>query len=62
LDRVFAYGGSSGGARPKAHLKIDNEEWIVKFSSLLDSKNIGRLEYIANELAEAAGINVNEHK
>lgn len=62
MDRVFAYGGSSGGARPKAHLKIDNEEWIVKFPSLLDSKNIGRLEYIANELAEAAGINVNEHK
>lgn len=31
LDAVYRLGGSSGGARPKAHLHIDGEEWIVKF-------------------------------
>jgi len=62
LDKVFAYGGSSGGARPKAHIKLNGEEWIVKFPSSTDSKNIGELEYKANELASQCGINVNEHK
>ncbi|MBO7345852.1 MAG: HipA N-terminal domain-containing protein, partial [Clostridia bacterium] len=27
LDFVYGLGGSSGGARPKAHIMIDNEEW-----------------------------------
>lgn len=31
LDEVYRLGGSSGGARPKAHISLDGEEWIVKF-------------------------------
>ncbi len=45
LDTIFQMGGSSGGARPKVFYKIDGEEWIVKFPSSLDVKNIGELEY-----------------
>ena len=30
LDSIFNLGGSSGGARPKAHITYNDEEWIVK--------------------------------
>lgn len=59
LDKVFAYGGSSGGARPKAHINQNGEEWIVKFPSSIDPKNIGQLEFEANSLAKKCGINTN---
>jgi serine/threonine-protein kinase HipA len=62
LDKIFGLGGSSGGARPKAHLKINDEYWIVKFASIMDPKNIGELEYNANYLAKNCGIIVNEFK
>ncbi|MFA5007190.1 MAG: type II toxin-antitoxin system HipA family toxin [Candidatus Izemoplasmatales bacterium] len=61
LDRLVRMGGSSGGARPKAHLRIDGEDWIVKFPSSIDSADIGLAEFETNELAERAGIHVNEH-
>lgn len=62
LDLVYKLGGSSGGARPKAHVKIDGEDWIVKFACRIDPKNVGKEEYIANETAKKCGINVNEYK
>jgi serine/threonine-protein kinase HipA len=62
LDQLYQYGGSSGGARPKAHLFMENAEWIVKFPSSLDPKNIGELEYLTNTLAKNSGIQVNEFK
>ena len=62
LDQIYMLGGSSGGARPKAHITIDNEEWIVKFPCYMDSKNIGKQEYTANKLAKKCGINVNDFK
>lgn len=62
LDRVYQFGGSSGGARPKAHIKIENEDWIVKFPGKMDPKNIGRKEFEANALAKACGIDVNEFR
>ncbi len=62
LDRVYEFGGSSGGARPKAHIKIENEDWIVKFPGKMDPKNIGRKEFEANALAKACGIDVNEFR
>ena len=62
LDTIYNYGGSSGGARPKAHLTIDNEEWIVKFPCKMDPTNIGEKEYQANKLAKKCGININECK
>ncbi len=60
LDVIYRLGGSSGGARPKAHIKINGEEWIVKFPCNLDPKNIGEKEYKANLLAKKCGLNVNE--
>lgn len=45
LDELFRMGGSSGGARPKVNYVIGGEEWIVKFPSSIDRKNIGREEY-----------------
>ncbi len=62
LDKIYNLGGSSGGARPKAHIKIDKDYWIVKFPCIIDPKNIGEQEYKANTLAEECGINVNEFK
>ena len=60
LDKLFRLGGSSGGARPKAHLKIENGDWIVKFRSSYDPKTIATDEYNANNLAKQCGININE--
>ena len=60
LDEIYSLGGSSGGARPKAHIKIDGEEWIVKFPCRLDPPDIGEEEYKANLAAKRCGLNVNE--
>lgn len=60
LDTVYQLGGSSGGARPKAHIIYNNEEWIVKFPCMIDPRDIGEREYYANTLAKNCGINVNE--
>lgn len=59
LDVIYKLGGSSGGARPKAHIRIDGEEWIVKFPCHYDPVNIGEKEYKANMLANECGLNVN---
>lgn len=59
LDKIYEMGGSSGGARPKAHLKINNDYWIVKFPTKQEPKAIGQLEFNANELAKKCGINTN---
>ena len=45
IDLLFLNGGSSGGARPKANIKIDDEYWIVKFQSRFDRNDIGICEY-----------------
>ena len=62
LDEIYRLGGSSGGARPKAHVKIDGESWIIKFPCNYDPKNIGERELQANKLARVCGINVSEFK
>ena len=62
FDKIFQLGGSSGGARPKAHIKDDGEYWIVKFPCKLDTADIGKQEYAANALAKECGVNVNDFK
>ncbi len=62
FDNVFSLGGSSGGARPKVHIEINNEYWIVKFPAQLDPINAGELEYKANLTAQKSGINTNTCK
>lgn len=60
LDALFHLGGSSGGARPKILTKIDGEDWIVKFPSSGDCKNIGELEYRYAKCAQGCGIEMSE--
>ena len=62
LDTIYYLGGSSGGARPKAHIVYNGAEWIVKFPCAIDPKNIGEKEFTANTLAKKCGINVNEFR
>lgn len=60
LDELFQLGGSSGGARPKILTSIDNEDWIIKFPSSSDPKNIGEKEYQYSLCAKDCGINMTE--
>ncbi len=62
LDELFQLGGSSGGARPKILTSIDNEDWIIKFPSSTDPKNIGEKEYLYSLCAKNCGINMTETK
>ncbi len=45
LDFLFSKGGSSGGARPKILTKVEDQNWIIKFPTSYDSKDIGKQEY-----------------
>lgn len=60
LDTIFQMGGSSGGARPKVYYELDGSEWIVKFPSSYDSKDIGRQEYEYSLCARKCGIDMPE--
>lgn len=62
LDELFHLGGSSGGARPKILTSINNEDWIIKFPSSYDPKNIGEKEYQYSLCAKDCGINMTETK
>ncbi len=62
LDSLFYLGGSSGGARPKILTQYNNEEWIIKFPSSLDSNDIGEEEYLYSLCAKECGIEVPEVK
>ena len=62
LDSIYKLGGSSGGARPKVHLKYNDDDWIIKFPCSYDPKDIGVREYKANLLAKECGLNINECK
>lgn len=56
LDVFFKNGGSSGGARPKLFLKIQDKEWLIKFKAPADPANIGKIEYTYSLLAQKCGI------
>lgn len=60
LDQLFRLGGSSGGARPKILTEIDGEEWIIKFPSCDDPKDIGEQEYVYSLCAKECGIEMAE--
>jgi serine/threonine-protein kinase HipA len=53
--RLIAPGVTMGGARPKALLEIDGEQWIVKFSEG-DPIDAPLVEHAAMTLAQRAGI------
>ena len=62
LDELFKLGGSSGGARPKILTKINGEDWIIKFPSSYDPKDIGEKEYQYSIIAKECGIMMPETK
>ena len=63
LAILVAPGSSLGGARPKASF-LDGQGalWMAKFPSRSDSRDMAACEWVLNELAEAAGIEVPEHR
>ena len=62
INTLYSLGGSSGGARPKSLIKYEEEDYLVKFSSRFDPKNIAELEYKYMSLAKEAGINIPDIK
>jgi len=60
LDELFNLGGSSGGARPKILTKIEGVDWIIKFPSSQDPKNIGEHEYKYSLVAKDCGIKMTQ--
>ena len=60
LDEIFMRAGSTGGARPKINLRIDGEDWIVKFRERSDPISAGRMEYEYTQTAKECGIEVPE--
>ena len=76
FDQLRILNGSSGGARPKiiAYVSEDKKtishetqhtnkkysEWIIKFPTAYDPKNIGETEYLYSIAAKEAGINMPE--
>jgi serine/threonine-protein kinase HipA len=57
--RLLAPGVTMGGARPKALLEIDAEQWVVKFGDG-DATDAPLVEHAAMTLASQAGIRVAE--
>lgn len=62
VEELIQLGGSSSGARPKVLLNIDNENWIIKFRSILDPLDIGNIEYAYYLMAKEAGIIISNSK
>lgn len=62
IDYLYKYGGSSGGARPKALIRYNNEEWIVKFQSRFDITNSGFVEYEYALTCKELGMNMPDVK
>lgn len=60
LEALFNKGGSSGGARPKVLITIDDEAWLVKFGASNDPEDIGQIEFAYSLAAKKCGIQVPE--
>jgi len=60
IENLFQKGGTSGGARPKVLLTIDDIEWLVKFQGSSDPDDIGQQEYTYSEVARKCGIEMPE--
>lgn len=75
LENLVKLGFSSGGARPKSMVKVSKdknkiifstnhkknyEDWIIKFPSKFDNKEIPIIEFTYNQMAKKSGIEVPE--
>ena len=63
LALLIAPGSSLGGARPKATFEGDEGAlWIAKFPSRMDRHDVGACEFVLDDLAALARIEVPEHR
>jgi serine/threonine-protein kinase HipA len=78
LDELLSMNGSSAGARPKILVKLSSNntgleisnnsitkkhnDWMIKFPSSTDPKDIGSIEYAYHLMAISAGLDVPEAK
>jgi serine/threonine-protein kinase HipA len=62
VDDLLVLGGSSAGARPKVVLNLEGEDWLIKFRTYLDPKDISAIEYAYHLMAKEAGLIVPEAK
>jgi serine/threonine-protein kinase HipA len=62
VEDLLVLGGSSAGARPKVLLNIEDSDWLIKFRSQLDPKDISAIEYAYHLMAIDAGLIVPEAK
>jgi serine/threonine-protein kinase HipA len=61
LRLLVVPGSSLGGARPKASFRdADGSLWLAKFPARDDRRDVGAWEFLAHELARAAGVDVSE--
>ncbi|MEO0034226.1 MAG: hypothetical protein RLZZ501_249 [Pseudomonadota bacterium] len=59
LDKALFHASSIGGARPKALIVEDQDQFIAKFSATNDTYAVVKAEYVAMRLAKlAAGLDV----
>ncbi len=62
IDELLAMNNSSAGARPKILIRKNKENWIIKFWSSTDPKDIGPIEYAYHLMAKHAGLHVPKAK
>ena len=56
IEKLFLFGGSSGGARPKYLIEKEQKHWLVKFKNHNDPQDIGEIEYNYALAAKQCGI------
>ena len=62
IEDLLQLGGSSAGARPKVLLHLDEEDWLIKFRSSMDPKDMGALEYAHHLMASDARLELPHSK
>lgn len=58
LKRLVALGGTLGGAKPKALVDIDGQQWVLKFAEHGELLDEPLIEHASMTLAQQAGIRV----
>lgn len=62
LTRLFEFGSSMGGARPKVTVTHEGKEWIAKLGRNDDVFDQPRAEFASLQMAQAAGLPAAGHK
>lgn len=58
LEKIFDAGPTMGGARPKAVIEADGQQWLAKFPLRGDAFSVPHVEYATLRLAQEAGLTV----